>query len=332
MKKNLFIAVFLFLATPFFAQSDTLNLGLFNLPAVTGNTYSFFQTINLATWNRSVFIYPRQVLKRIPRDSSITAFQLFRMDSTLINPFNPGSMRGMCKAKIWFGLTSLNSWKGLDYWSDARNAVKPTLVIDKDIKNEIGTTSGWKTFTLQTPFKYDTSKNLAIFVEYIQDSGAVNNVIWTYDSTTVRPNSGFTTNQYDSLQFKFCHKPFSQTTDPIDLFNFASSNKRRPNIRFIISGKLTGVSDIPSNISALKVYPNPAAFGELNYTFSALQDGALKVTIVDVLGKVMSQKKEQILRGDNTQTFDIQQLKSGYYFLSIDDGRSIVTKSFVKIP
>ena len=334
MKKNLFTILLLWALTiPLSAQRDTLTVGFFNIPAVTGNTYAFFQTIStLPTWNRTVSMYPRETLKRMPKDSFITAFQLFRQDSTLVTPYNPGFLRGSCKAKVWFGYTALQNLKGIDFWSDARNAIKPVLVIDKDIKTEIGSTSGWKTFELQTPFKVDTGKNIAIFVEYIQDSGSINNIIWTYDTTTVRPGSGFTVNHYDSLQFKFCHKPFSQTADPVDLFNFASGNKRRSNIRFIVKAQLTNTAELFSDVKDLKVYPNPIAQNELNYAFSAVQDLTLKVTILDITGRVHHQKKVEILRGYHSQSLDVQELKSGYYLLSIDDGKRPITKSFVKLP
>ena len=330
-KKSLFIFLLAFSAQVLAQKKDTVSCGFFNIAPVSSNTYALFQTTNLATWNRTIVFYPRESLKKIPKDSSITAFQLFRLDSTLVSPLNPGSMTGSCKAKVWFGMTGLPNFSGIDFWTDAINNIKPTLVMDKDIKSEIGATSGWKTFTLQTPFKYDTSKNLAIFVEYIQDSGSVKNVIWTYDTTTVRPGSGLAVNYYDTLQYKFCHKPAAMTPDPIEKFNLATSNRRRPNIRFIFNNKFaSGTSEAFSKVKNIEIYPNPTASNDLNFEFEAISDLNLQWTVFDVLGQIQTQKKAQILRGLNSQTIDIQQLKAGYYFLSVDDGQHVLTKSFVK--
>ena len=75
MKKKLLFVFLIAFSTQLLAQkTDTVSCGFFNIAPVSSNTYALFQTTNLATWNRTIVFYPRESLRKIPKDSSITAF------------------------------------------------------------------------------------------------------------------------------------------------------------------------------------------------------------------------------------------------------------------
>ena len=82
-KNNLFFAFLCFFISSVSAQTDTVTLGK-NQFAISGNTYSFFQTIETnATWNRSVYIYPLESLRpqngwKKGGQTTIKGYQLFR--------------------------------------------------------------------------------------------------------------------------------------------------------------------------------------------------------------------------------------------------------------
>jgi hypothetical protein len=70
-----------------------------------------------------------------------------------------------------------------------------------------------------------------------------------------------------------------------------------------------------------KIYPNPATNGYL-YVTSKL-NGAKNISVFDVLGK-------QVLKNKlNGEKLDISSLKSGVYFLTIEQGKSSTTKKLI---
>jgi hypothetical protein len=70
-----------------------------------------------------------------------------------------------------------------------------------------------------------------------------------------------------------------------------------------------------------KIYPNPATNGYL-YVTSKL-NGAKNISVFDVLGK-------QVLKNKlNGERLDISSLKSGVYFLTIEQGKSSTTKKLI---
>ncbi len=74
-------------------------------------------------------------------------------------------------------------------------------------------------------------------------------------------------------------------------------------------------------VDNFKIYPNPATNGYL-YVTSKL-NGAKNISVFDVLGK-------QVLKNKlNGEKLDISSLKSGVYFLTIEQGKSSTTKKLI---
>jgi hypothetical protein len=311
-------------------KRDTLTVGK-NEFAISSNTYSFFQTIESSSWNRSVYIYPRQAMIKTPiagLTPRIQAFQLYKDVSRVATAAKvPGKMnpKANYKAKIYMANTALADWSTIFSWDSVLLVTKPTLVFDGDIKSFIDSTNGWKTFTLQKPFLYEPDKNLAIAVEYVQDSGVINQVYWSYDTTHVRVGDKDTVNYFSRFQFKFCHKPFSRTETPVN--SFTGSNIRHPHIRFIYD-LLTDVNDL-SYIEKSFVFPNPAS-EILHCNISSKENKQLQWSISDMQGRIITQNYQEILRGEQTLSIPINHLANGYFLLVLFDGKGILTRQFVK--
>lgn len=315
------------------AQTDSLFTVGKREFAISSNTYSMFQTIeNLGTWNRSVYIYPKQALKGLEMSGDsvkIKAFQLYREVSRIASAVGPsGKFPNTAKttAQIYMANTTLSDWSTLGTWDSVFLITKPTKVFDNDIKQHIDTTNGWKTIPLSTVFNYDTSKNLAIGVEYMQDKGSMGQIFWAYDSTHVKKGDVDTTNYFSRLQFKFCHKPFSQTELPIN--EFTGSNIRHPSIRFIVQ-KTSKTPDI-SFIDNLTIFPNPVQ-NDLNVTILSKENMEIDIQIIDLIGHIFMQKKQPILRGYNRNTLKINDLTTGSYLLILSNRKEQIAKQFIKI-
>ena len=315
------------------AQTDSLFTVGKREFAISSNTYSMFQTIeNLSTWNRSVYIYPKQALKGLEMSGNsvkIKAFQLYREVSRIASAVGPsGKFPNTAKttAQIYMANTTLSDWSTLRTWDSVFLITKPTKVFDNDIKQYIDTTNGWKTIPFSAVFNYDTSKNLAIVVEYKQDKGSVGQIFWAYDSTHVKKGDVDTTNYFSRLQFKFCHKPFSQTELPIN--EFTGSNIRHPSIRFIVQ-KTSKTADI-SFIDNLAIFPNPVQ-NDLNVNILSKENMVVDIQIIDLAGHIFMQKRQPILRGYNRNTLKINNLLGGSYLLILSNGKEKIAKQFIKI-
>lgn len=333
MKKWFFLGIALcnFFVTN--AQIDTLKIGKLQF-AISGNTYSFFQTVGAATWNRSIYIYPKQVIyKNLPAQRAsqarLQAFQLFR-DVTRVSTVTPaqGRLVGNCRARIWLAHTDSADFANVIAWSQVSRIFRPLLVFDGDIKAITDSTSGWKTFPLTPQFPLDTSKNLLVAVEYTQDAAAIDQVFWAYDSTSVKPNDIDTINYFSRLQFRFCHQPFSRSPTPVD--TFTGSNLRHPSLRLIVNST-TAVENEANIIEDLQIFPNPVQQSELQIAFSIAKSAMFEAQVTDVLGRLIWSQKYNVLRGSqNFVLYLPPNLGQGFYFLTLKTEKNHLTKTFLK--
>jgi hypothetical protein len=315
------------------AQIDTLKIGKLQF-AISGNTYSFFQTVGAATWNRSVYIYPKQtVYKNLPVQRAATArlqaFQLFR-DVTRVSTVTPipGRLSGNCRGRVWLANTDSIDFTNVVAWSQVTRIFRPSLVFDGDIKAIADSTSGWKTFPITPQFPLDTSKNLLVVVEYVQDAPTIDQVFWAYDSTTVMPNDVDTINYFSRLQFRFCHQPFSRSPTPVD--TFTGSNIRHPSLRLIVNST-TKVEEKENLIKDLQIFPNPTQQSDLQIAFSIEKTTILEGQVTDVLGRLIWSEKRELLRGSQNFVLHLpHNLAKGFYFLTLKTGKIHLTKTFLK--
>ncbi len=83
-------------------------------------------------------------------------------------------------------------------------------------------------------------------------------------------------------------------------------------------------------ISEVKLYPNPVKT-QLKVSFQSKESKAGVLRIRDLLGKVIKEKKTELVRGNNDMEFTVDQLNPGVYFLEINiRGEKKVVKRFIK--
>lgn len=90
-----------------------------------------------------------------------------------------------------------------------------------------------------------------------------------------------------------------------------------------------GINDL-SAFSALTVFPNPAKDVITLNVNSSKQFNDCQLSITDVLGQNAFNKGVDLSSGDNKLNVDISGLSAGIYFVSLQNGKDIVTTKFVK--
>ena len=88
-----------------------------------------------------------------------------------------------------------------------------------------------------------------------------------------------------------------------------------------------GINDLATE-SVFNVYPNPAD-EELNVEFSVSTEQEIVVGISDVSGKIVKTNLIKAAVGSNLVVLPTEELKSGLYFLTIQNGNSTQTKQIV---
>ena len=88
---------------------------------------------------------------------------------------------------------------------------------------------------------------------------------------------------------------------------------------------LTGINNIPQNENSLSIYPNPASE---NITINFISTSKnISIKIFDATGRLVK-NMENVKSGENN--ISISELETGLYLINVNDGRSSVTKRFVK--
>jgi hypothetical protein len=89
---------------------------------------------------------------------------------------------------------------------------------------------------------------------------------------------------------------------------------------------LAGIYPMNASIDAINIYPSPAAdFVNVDINLTANEN--IKITVLDISGRVIETKSIQASSGLLKQTFDVSQLTSGVYHVAVADGKN---NAFVK--
>lgn len=88
---------------------------------------------------------------------------------------------------------------------------------------------------------------------------------------------------------------------------------------------LTGINNISQNDNLLSIYPNPAS-ENININFTSTSKN-ISIKIFDATGRLIK-NMENVRSGENT--INVSELESGLYLINANDGKSSVTKRFVK--
>jgi hypothetical protein len=83
-------------------------------------------------------------------------------------------------------------------------------------------------------------------------------------------------------------------------------------------------------ISEVKLYPNPVKT-QLKVSFYSKETKAGILRVRDLLGKVVKERKTELVQGSNDLEFAVDQLNPGVYFFEINiQGEKKIVKRFIK--
>jgi hypothetical protein len=316
---------------PLTAQTDSILVGNGQF-AISFNTYSLFHSLETNTWwNRSVFIYPKEVLKGASRNGTrLVGFQMFRDVARTANPPTPkvpGRYPTVASvtARVFVGNTNLTSWETIGTWDSVFLNVPMTQVLSGDMKPFIDTLNGWRTFPFLTAFNYDTTKNLAIASEFIQNVGCSGHIFWAYDSTSARSGSSDTVNRFLDFGARYVSPRSNGSSSLLNVFD--GKNERRPQMRFLFRRPNSVVENVLAE--SVEVFPNPVA-SQINVQLTAQKDSDVRLYISNTVGQILTRQTVKILRGGNQVKIDVQNLPIGTYLLTLDDGEALLSRQFYK--
>lgn len=194
------------------SQVTTIGNGTFQNSNFGGPAYT--STIQGAH-SRYAYIFPSSVLGGLQHGDSIKSLAFLKNGI--------GSITGTCSMKIYLRNTVNSTYGNRNViWNNQINATRMKLFYDRNPANEIENNPGWKRFSLDSAFVYDTAWgfNVELLVEYYQSSAQNASVFWSYEN-------GNTVFGYSSNQTKFIR--VNNFTMP-DSTN--SSSDVHPTIRF----------------------------------------------------------------------------------------------------
>lgn len=91
-----------------------------------------------------------------------------------------------------------------------------------------------------------------------------------------------------------------------------------------------GIADQPHQIDAFRVYPVPAS-SLVSFDYALAVPAKLKVIIMDITGRTVAEEHTTKPAGNHTTEIDIQKLRNGVYFYTIEaDKHSRITGKFSK--
>ena len=89
-----------------------------------------------------------------------------------------------------------------------------------------------------------------------------------------------------------------------------------------------GISDVQSAISQLSIVPNPVTNAAV-VEFVSEKTAAYTAKITNLIGKEVMRKSVEIKAGNNSISFNRNELPGGVYFFSLTDGKGLITKRFI---
>lgn len=94
---------------------------------------------------------------------------------------------------------------------------------------------------------------------------------------------------------------------------------------------VTSIEDIPASVENLSLFPNPANT-VLNLQLNMVKTQQVRVTVVDMTGRVVITKDQLLTAGKQTIQFDLSALKAGAYTVNVQDASGrVVHGNFIRI-
>ena len=94
-------------------------------------------------------------------------------------------------------------------------------------------------------------------------------------------------------------------------------------------GDLLSINQTSTFTSEVQLFPNPTT-DKVNLKFTAQKTTMAECTVYNELGKKVKSQREKVSAGKNQLRIDLQKLKVGIYFVSIELDGDIITRQIVK--
>jgi len=99
---------------------------------------------------------------------------------------------------------------------------------------------------------------------------------------------------------------------------------------YINEGTVSSTDDLIIGVNLdFTPYPNPTRSNILNVSFNSAENGFANLLIYDLNGRLMSQQKESIIRGQQILSVNITSLSPGSYFIQMENGIRTGVAKFV---
>ena len=169
-------------------------------------------------------------------------------------------------------------------------------------------------------YAVESSVTPVTYYELIRDNNATGTwtVVGNTTGTTLNDPAAtsYTNAIYRVLANGFNCTPTAKVAQQI----IKSKSNVKNNFNLIPTGIKTNVLD------GVSIAPNPAK-NQLFITFNASLLDATKISILDILGKVVYSSEVQ---EGNSSTLTVSELSNGIYFVKIEQGKNYIVKKFIK--
>ena len=170
------------------------------------------------------------------------------------------------------------------------------------------TGTGYKTFTLTTPFVWNGTSNVEVLVDWFRNGTPTADITWQY---TAVGTTGIHATQVNSVV--------------IPTVRFAAN---RPNTQFVISR--TGLASRESyEASLVRLYPNPAHGAFTVAVPTELTSKPVVATLVNALGQAVQKYTLPVASGGAQGQLDVSTLAAGIYTLRLAVDTHTISKRVV---
>ncbi len=185
--------------------------------------------------------------------------------------------------------------------------------------------------TLITPLGTFANAIRLKLVSTQEDSAALGGGVEFISQTEITSYDWFVANQVGSV----VSITYTSGTSETRIAGFDTLFNEMPLTKSVnyLSASTVGVFSAPTALSGLSIAalgPNPAV-DVLNLRFDAeVGDQSLRVLITDAMGKEVDSQTVRTVAGENLWSLPVDQLAAGNYFLTLTDGRGVITRGWVK--
>ncbi len=156
-------------------------------------------------------------------------------------------------------------------------------------------------------------------------------------SMTHDTNGGFALNTY-SFHFNWTAPSAAYVYDSVNIYlcgNACNNNLKADSAddvyskHIILTKNLTGIANLQANTLGLNIYPVPAS-RQLTVSFSLPEENKVTARLYAIDGKMVKELENGTIAGGNfSQTYSIDGIAKGMYFLNVTAGTTVETKKII---